>query len=403
MTSECKRCLNVEAQDTLIGKPIVISNGVCNQCRGWEKNAEEFREHRRTARQQLPKIFEKIKGEEHQYDALVRLSGGKDSSTALILAKEKYNLNVLAFTTDKGNFYAGVKEKIDALTDRLGVDHIFIKAPKPLLNRMFRLGISTLSSGGIQCKVCGGLVHVPILSRFLLNYDIPLTISGLDLWEIETGFNMEKERNVELVNPFLYTLPSLRKRWNNYQGTINDCLALLERFAKEEDFPEMKEEFLEITNGLVARYGLNSEELTKMKDLDFYDIGLTAVEISSKKDQLQLIEKYGWKPPKDMFTGELVGTDCKIGGLINAITTYDQKRKMWSYRIRSGLVNKQDAIEEITKEAPNIAQICRTLNQLGMNRLTNVLIGGWENKKFEHLYNHELIREINAYLSNNPF
>ncbi len=399
MASECKRCLNVETFDTLLQKPIrITTDGTCNQCIEWEKSSKEFLKFRREAKEQLPKIFEKVKKENYEYDALVSLSGGKDSSAALILAREKYDLNVLAFTTDKGNFYDGVKENINRLTDQLGVDHIFIRAPTLLLNRLFRFGISTLSTGGIQCKLCGGLVHVPMLSRFLMNYNIPIVITGLDLWEIQAGFNIEKSRNTKLVNPFLYTLPSLKKRWNQYQGTIDDCLNLLQRFSRKEEFLLLKVELMGLANELFFRYGLNSEEIKAFNNKNFYDIGLTAIEISSKQDQLQLLEGYGWQPPKDLFTGELVGTDCKIGGLVNAITTYNQKRKMWSYRIRSGLVQKASAIEEILKEKPNIERICKTLKQLGMKQLENRLIRGWENEKFKALYNLELIKKINAQL-----
>ena len=399
MSTECKKCLNVEVFDTLFQRPIrITSNGLCNQCIEWEENLQEFNNYRQNAREQLPKIFKKIKEEKHEYDALVSLSGGKDSSTALILAKKKYNLNILAFTTDKGNFYNGVKEKINDLTDRLGVDHIFVKAPKPILNKVFQFGITTLSTGGIQCKICGGLVHIPILSRFMLNYDIPSIITGLDLWEIQGGYNYHKNRNIKLLNPFLYTFPFLRNRWNNYEVTIEECSNLLERFSKEDEFPKLKWEFMEIVKELIQRYGLNAGENKEFKKMNFYDIGLTAIEISSKKEQLDLLKNYGWTPPKDMYTGEIVGTDCKIGGLVNAITTFKQKRKMWSYRIRSGLVSKEEAIEEITKTKPNIEQICYTLKQTGLLELKNRLRGGWNNHIFKDLYNIDLINEINARL-----
>lgn len=400
MEKECSSCLNVEVFDTLLQKPIrIASNGRCNQCQNWETDSKAFYEYRKAAKEQLPKIFEKVKNENHEYDALVCLSGGKDSSAALILAQEKYHLKTLAFTADKGTFYKGVKQSIDELTDRLGVDHVFVKAPKPLMNRVFRFGISTLSTGGIQCKLCGGLAHVPIQSRVLLKYDIPIVITGLDLWEIYGGYTIEVNRKNKLINPFLYTFPSLKARWNNYQGTIGDCLAFLERFSKGNELLTLKEEFMQLVTELITRYGLSPEELEALGNLDFYDIGLPAIEISSKKQQLHLLEEHGWTPPKDMFTGELVGTDCRIGGVVNAITSYKQKRKMWSYRIRTGLVTKEEAIEEITKESPNIDRICQTLREIGIDRLENRLIGGWGNKRFGDLYDSEVINLVNAQIA----
>ena len=80
MTKECQNCLNVEAFDTLLQKPIrITSNGLCNQCANWEVNSEEFYMYRKMAKEQLPKIFKKVKSEKHEYDEVVCLSGGKDS------------------------------------------------------------------------------------------------------------------------------------------------------------------------------------------------------------------------------------------------------------------------------------------------------------------------------------
>lgn len=399
MSKECTRCLNIESFDTLMRQRITLApNGLCSQCNEWDQNFMEFNNYRLKAREQLPKIFDDIKKEKRPYDALVSLSGGKDSSVALILAKEKYHLNVLAFTTDKGNFYDGVRENIIQLTDNLGVDHVFIKTPKPLLTQLFRFGLSTLSSAGIQCKMCAGLVHLPIFSRFLLNYDIKIVITGVDLWEIQAAHTYEKKRNQPVVNPFLYTTPALRERWNRYQLTIDDCLTALQQFSKEADFPQLKLELFEIANALIARYRLSPSEIERFDKLNFYEIGLTGLEISSKKEQLEILNKYGWKPVRHMFTGEIVGTDCKIGGIINALNSLKYKRKSWSYQIRSGLVTKQEALDEINKQAPNIALLCPTLKELGLKKLENRLSSGWKNHRFKDLYNLEVIKEINRRL-----
>lgn len=397
MEKECRRCLNVEVFDTLHQKPIRInSDGICNQCLDSDKYSHELINYRNKALTLLPEIFKTIKSQNHEYDALVSLSGGKDSSAALILAKNKYKLKILAYTSDKGNFYDGVKEKIIELTDFLGVEHVFVEANISLMNEVFKFGISTLSTGGIQCKLCGGLVHIPLLSKFMLDHDIPIIITGLDLWEIQEGYIMERKQNTEVLNPFLFTLPSLKKRWNNYQSTINDCMNLLKRFASESQFPILKDEFLGIVNKLIKKYGLFPDEISEFNKLEFYDIALTAIEISNKKKQLELLKKFGWTRPRDLFTGEIIGTDCKIGGLINALTTFKQKRKMWSYRIRSGLVNKKEAIEEITKEESSIHQLYETLKQLGFSELNNRLRLGWDNKVFRELYNIDLINKINT-------
>jgi len=276
---------------------------------------------------------------------------------------------------------------------------MFIKTPRPLMNNAFRFGLSTLSTAGIQCKLCGGLVHLPILSRFLLNYDITAMITGLDLWEIQGSLAFEKKRDQPLINPFLYTTPTLRAAWNDYQYTINTCLGYLQHFSKESDFAQLKTEFLEIANALIARYGLSSTELAAFKKFNFYEIGLTGIEISSKNEQVEILNKYGWKPARHMYTGELIGTDCKIGGLINAINSFKFKRKTWSYQIRSGLVDKQQALDEIYKKPPHLENLCMTLKELGIKKLENRLSAGWNNHYFRDLYDPIVIEEINRKLN----
>jgi len=402
MQVECTKCLNVNMYDTLLNMPIrITSKGLCNQCSQWEPKKNEFNRLLWEAKKEIQKIFERIKKDRHQYDALLWLSGGKDSSAALILAKEKYNLNILAITTDKGNFYDGVKENINCLTDRLGIDHVFLKAPKPLLNRIFRFGLTTLSTGGggIACTACSSFVHLPLASRFLLEYDIPLVITGIDRVDIQNGYFYESRKNINFANPFLNIFPTILNHSHLYEPTIKYLLDNLERFATIEEFPKLKTELLQIISELISRYALKEKEIEAYKQLGSQNISLTAIEISTKKELLHLLKNYGWVPPVDMYTGEIIGTDCKIGGILNAIFSSYQKRRTWSYRIRAGMVTKEEALAEIVKESPNISRICSTLKEIGLNKFENRLKCGWQNHIFRDYWNYELIQEINAHIN----
>ena len=61
------------------------------------------------------------------YDALVPLSGGKDSTYILYLAKKVYGLNVLAYTFDNGFLTDFALKNIKSALEILNVDHIFWK------------------------------------------------------------------------------------------------------------------------------------------------------------------------------------------------------------------------------------------------------------------------------------
>ena len=99
---EIKRCVRCVMPENYPGISF-NDEGVCNFCSYydtkwgyWAANAEE----RRRSEEKLKKIFEWAKNKHRAYDAIIGISGGKDSSYCLYLCKEVYGLNVLAFTKE---------------------------------------------------------------------------------------------------------------------------------------------------------------------------------------------------------------------------------------------------------------------------------------------------------------
>jgi NH3-dependent NAD+ synthetase len=74
---------------------VIDDDGICNYC----KNHQPFTPFQES---ELLKIFKKAKNKSRIYDALVPISGGKDSTYVLYLAVRKYKLNVLTYTFDNG-------------------------------------------------------------------------------------------------------------------------------------------------------------------------------------------------------------------------------------------------------------------------------------------------------------
>ncbi len=96
MVHRCKQCLlpaSVPGAD-------LDHAGVCAPCRSYVPGADHASETQRTQRKaDLDAALRDCRGK-GRYDALVCLSGGKDSLYLLHRAKVDYGLNVLAFTTD---------------------------------------------------------------------------------------------------------------------------------------------------------------------------------------------------------------------------------------------------------------------------------------------------------------
>ena len=169
-----KRCVRCVMPDNYPG--IVLDDeGVCNYCRyfdakwgSWVASAEE---HKRCERK-VVNIFEAAKRKHRPYDAIIGISGGKDSSYCLYLCKEVYGLNVLTFTKENCFLADEAKKQIDRLVEIFEVPHIYYEDPMSLdLARIF------FRKTGNLCTSCelSNFNTTAILAR---EYDIPLIILG---------------------------------------------------------------------------------------------------------------------------------------------------------------------------------------------------------------------------------
>lgn len=120
--------------------------GICNYC--YDYKNFEFGDEELFV-QTLEKLKRRKKG---PYDALVPLSGGKDSTYTLYLAINKYNLNVMTYTFDNGFLSESALKNIRTITDKTGVDYLFVKPGLNTLKRFFR---AALLQAGELCSPCG--------------------------------------------------------------------------------------------------------------------------------------------------------------------------------------------------------------------------------------------------------
>lgn len=143
-------------------------NGVCSLCLKEEvfKPIGEIK---------LIEIFENAKkNKKSKYDALVPISGGKDSTYILHLAVNVYKLNVLTMTYDNGLFSQIALDNIERAIRKTKVDHIFRKPDKEVLLKIYRTML--LESGDI-CGACDIGTKVNIF-KVAEDYSIPIILYG---------------------------------------------------------------------------------------------------------------------------------------------------------------------------------------------------------------------------------
>lgn len=116
----CTNCV----MDTTDSKITFDEKGVCDHCRNFEKNIRPYWNPNENRMEELQKIADKIRkaGKGHDYDCILGLSGGADSSYLAYIAKEVMHLRPLAFVVDTGWNLNVAVENIEKIVKGLELD-----------------------------------------------------------------------------------------------------------------------------------------------------------------------------------------------------------------------------------------------------------------------------------------
>lgn len=116
----CTRCV----MDTTDSKITFDENGVCDHCRNFDKNIKPYWNPNENRFDELQKIAEKIRkaGRGKDYDCILGLSGGADSSYLAYIAKEIMGLRPLIFVVDTGWNLNVAVENIEKIVKGLNLD-----------------------------------------------------------------------------------------------------------------------------------------------------------------------------------------------------------------------------------------------------------------------------------------
>ncbi len=116
----CSNCV-MDTTDSMI---TFDQDGVCDHCNGFHKNIKPNWHTDDKGRRDLEAIVAKIKkeGEGKDFDCIMGMSGGVDSSYLTYIAKEKLGLRPLVFHVDAGWNSQEAVNNIEKLVDALGLD-----------------------------------------------------------------------------------------------------------------------------------------------------------------------------------------------------------------------------------------------------------------------------------------
>ena len=211
---KCARCLLPE---TFPGIEYNQDN-VCNYCLKWQKYFDRKNKSNKNGGIRLKSRFEKFiannrsKGE---YDCLLCLSGGKDSTYLLYVLKEKYNLKVLAFTCDTGFMSPVAKRNIQKTIDRLNVEHVWQSPGMNFYKKLYSYWLQHRHSGRSMIRtLCPKCIIITLYTAAKIAMEKRIPFIALGFSPVQTGFLKYKNPNLLFFPPRgLFFLLMLTLKW----------------------------------------------------------------------------------------------------------------------------------------------------------------------------------------------
>lgn len=307
--------------------------GICNHCRKEQSTTEIRPEKKLEYRQRLEKLINETKGKAPVYDVVMAYSGGKDSSYALKLLRENYDLRIAALTFDNHFVSPTAWENIKTMTDALGIDLISFRTTWPATRKIFKLTaeedvfpMSTLLRASAICTACIGIVK-SIALRTSLEMSIPLVAFG---WS---------PGQAPIQSAIMKTNPSLIKR--------NQAA-----FAKV--FPDgIRKD--------ISRYLIPENYYDDYRGRFPHNIHPLAYFDYDEDEIVKAISKLGWKNPRDTDTNS---SNCLLNAYGNHchLERYGFHPYAWEIAnmVRRNVVSREEGIRKIyTDQDQNMINFAR--------------------------------------------
>jgi N-acetyl sugar amidotransferase len=303
----CTQCV-MDTTDSMIE---FDEQGVCDHCRNFEKNIKPYWNPNKENREELEKVAAQIRkdGEGKDYDCILGMSGGADSSYLAYIAKEVMHLRPLIYVVDTGWNLNVAVENIEKIVKGMDLDMytdvINWKEMSDFQLSMFKSGISS----------CDAPQDHAIFAS-LYNYAVKHGIK----WVL-TGSN----NSTEFVRPPVEWI---------YMNDLRMYKDIHKKFGKRplKTYP---------TCGIL-KYRLLYKYVYGMKR--FYPLDYVVYDKAKAEEFLH--EKYGWtkyenKHYENVFTRFFEGyyLPYKFG--------FDTRKNVFSTQILAGTMTREEALEKL--------------------------------------------------------
>ena len=361
---EYQQCTNC-VMDTTDSNIIFDEKGICDHCHDFYNNVLPNWHTDTRGKKELEAVVAKIKkdGEGRDFDCIMGMSGGADSSYLLHVAVKEYGLRPLVFHVDGGWNSALAVNNINVMIDKLDLD-LYTEVINWEEMKDFQLAF--FKSGLSMIDVPQDHAFVATLYNFASKYNIKYILNGGNI-------------STECVrNP---------KEWLYYGTDMNLIKDIIKRFGTTElkTYP-----FSSVfRHKIYLRY---IKKVQVVKPLNYFPY--------IKDEAMQFLKKeYGWQPyPQKHFESRF--TKFFEGYWLPKKFGYDTRKVQFSSLILTGQMTRDDALERLKHPAIpedearlDFEYVARKLD-ISVDELQGYMDA--PNKSYKDYKNQERIFEIGA-------
>lgn len=352
-----KRCSKCILIDTYPGIEF-NGQGVCAYCAGHERK----RYHGEEA---LGRILEQQREKKQPYDAVVGISGGRDSAYVLYYLARVAKLKVLGYFFDNGLVPDIARENLKSMTDALGVELVVDRSsplPKCLKNN-FEAWIRRpcLPFILLTCTICNGGIEIG-LRKAAKARGVSLIVTGSGGVEephfknalVGMGAKWGKRNHLSLIRSLLWEVLRNPGYLKSPRCLFGEVRAFLYQYLP---WPVMQRVFY-----------------ADQTRVDFFDY----IEFNEPEIHRAIETELKWRKPTNVASPWRF--DCKFSFLKNWIFMelfgFSEKDDLFSSMIREGLMTQATALERVSREnvIPHelVVQVCEETG-LDFERLTGAV------------------------------
>jgi len=321
----CTNCV----MDTTDPNITFDENGVCDHCQDFHNSVKPYWHTDKKGKQDLDNIVKNIKisGKGKDFDCLLGISGGVDSSYMLHLAVKEFGLRPLVFHVDGGWNSELAVHNINVMIDKLGLD-LYTEVINWEEMRDFQLAF--FKSGVPHLDIPQDHAFIATLYHFANKHKIKYILNGGNFSTECVQYPME---------------------WFYYGTDLKQINDIRQRFGSVEmkTYP-----FSSIFwHKIYLRYFKGVKVIKPLNYIPFI-----------KEEAKALLEKeYGWKPyPQKHFESRF--TKFYEGYWLPERFGYDTRKVQFSSLILTGQMTREKAIEKLSNPAFDPATLADEFNYI---------------------------------------